>query len=650
MSEHRADLGAAPLDRFDVLACAIAGLAAFAWFSLSWDVSFELRDQGYLFAQSERVARGAMPHRDVLDLYGPLVLPITGWVLELGGGEILPVRIFLAVLKAGAVALAYLTLRQSASRLAALVGAVLALVWWGRPFLNLNTPYASLYTLPVAQLALLLLLVGERRDSPRWRTASGVAAGVAMLFKQSLGFMLAAAIGLALVADGMLREPAPERPSRAKWLAIALWVAAALLLVVPVWRFVTPFDYALHLLPIHALMAVVALAVARRGASGAPTQILRRRLVPWLAGFAAVWAATLAIFAASGGVDALLYDLFVLPTTLIDYSLRVDLPPPVVATFAAGGVMLIAAVLILIARRGRAGAVCGAALALVGVGLIAGVSPAVLLQSGSLRGVQLASIGWAGVALVAARLLGPRRKPPATAIDGVLIAIVLFHLGLCFQGFPRAGVDLVVGQGPQAVLLVTVLVAAHRAALGSGAGLVRRAAAALLLAAIPVWLAAPVARSTLSAYLVPQRRALEAPRCHGIRIHAATIRSLHLDDFERLEAWLAVERPSDAPLFVLSNEEMIGFASGRPALFEEHRLELFWIGWGLLPESGIGRLDESAMLARLAAHADTLVIDSGDDTAQRVRSALPALAAFVQGEFEERQRFGVYRVLARRPQ
>src|SRR5438552_1687892 len=100
MSERCADPGATSLDRLDLLVCAVAALAAFAWFSLSWDVSFELRDQGYLFAQSERVARGALPHRDVLDVYGPLVFPITGWVLEHGGGEILSVRIFLAAWKA----------------------------------------------------------------------------------------------------------------------------------------------------------------------------------------------------------------------------------------------------------------------------------------------------------------------------------------------------------------------------------------------------------------------------------------------------------------------------------------------------------------------------------------------------------------------
>jgi dolichyl-phosphate-mannose-protein mannosyltransferase len=629
----------------DAAWCTVLAIAALVWFSLSWDATLEPRDEGYLFAQSERVALGALPHRDVQDIYGPLVFPLTGAVLEHFDGEIVPVRIFLAAWKATGVVLAYLVLRQLVGRSSAIAGCALAIVWWGRPSWNLNAPMASLYTLPIAEFALLLLVVAERRDSPRWRAASGVVAGIAMLFKQSLGIMHGATLGLALVGAGMLREPADTRTARATPIVFAAWAAAALLLLVPVWRFVDATDYLVHLLPIHALMGVVAVAVARRGATGAPMAILRRRVAPWTAGIAAVWVVTLVFFAAAGGLEALLYDMFVLPGKLVNYRVPVELPSPRLAAFAAAGVTGIAAVVALIGWRVAVAATFAAiALLLVAVGRFAFAAS---VHPTNLMGVQLAAIGWAGIALVAARLLRHRAEPGATSADGALVALTLFHLALCFQGFPRAGVDLIVAQGPQALLFVVVLAASRGAALGERAGRTPRVLATVALALVPLWFALPVVRATLLTQFSPQRRAIDAPHTHGIRLFPETIRAQHIRDFEQLEAWLATQRPSEAPLFVVSNQGMIGYASGRPALFPEQRAQLLWIGWGLLPPDRAG-LDEGEMIARLAARPETIVIDSADASAQRVRRALPALAALLQSDFEERARFGIHRVLVRR--
>jgi hypothetical protein len=467
-----------------------------------------------------------------------------------------------------------------------------------------------------------------------------------MLFKQSLGIMSGAMLGLALVGSGMLREPVDARTARASTITfIAAWLAAALLLVVPMWRFLDATDYLVHLLPIHALMGIVAVAVARRGGTGAPLAILRRRVVPWTTGVAAVWVVTLAVFAAAGGIEALLYDMFVLPGKLVNYRVPVELPSPRLAAFAAAGAAGVAAGVALIGWRAAAAAAFAAiALLLVAVGrsaFAASVHPTKLM------GVQVAAIGWAGIALVATRLLRRRAEPGATAADGALVALVLFHLALCFQGFPRGGVDLIVAQGPQALLFVVALVAARGAALGECAERTRWVLATAVLALAPIWLALPVVRTTLLTHLSPQRRAIVAPRAHGIRLLLGTIRSQHIGDFEQLEAWLAEQRPSDAPLFVVSNQEMIGYASGRPALFPEHRAKLSWIGWGLLTPDGAG-LDEREMLARLAARPDTIVIDSADESALRVRNALPALDAFLQSDFEQRARFGIHRALVRR--
>ena len=61
----------------------------------------------------------------------------------------------------------------------------------------INTPYASLYSIPICLLALLVLLRGLSRGSLRGIAAAGGVAALGLLFKQSLGLACAYALGLA---------------------------------------------------------------------------------------------------------------------------------------------------------------------------------------------------------------------------------------------------------------------------------------------------------------------------------------------------------------------------------------------------------------------------------------------------------------------
>jgi hypothetical protein len=76
---------------------------ALAWFGRSLHLTLDLRDEGYLFYEIERVARGEVPHRDFRSVYGPLVYAANAPVYRASGGEILAVRRQLAVLRALAV-------------------------------------------------------------------------------------------------------------------------------------------------------------------------------------------------------------------------------------------------------------------------------------------------------------------------------------------------------------------------------------------------------------------------------------------------------------------------------------------------------------------------------------------------------------------
>ena len=87
--------------------------AALGWFSLTLDTTFNLRDEGYLLYMSARVAAGEIPHRDFVENYGPGVFTATAIPLQLGGGEILAVRWWIAGLKALAVVLGFLIMRRA---------------------------------------------------------------------------------------------------------------------------------------------------------------------------------------------------------------------------------------------------------------------------------------------------------------------------------------------------------------------------------------------------------------------------------------------------------------------------------------------------------------------------------------------------------
>ena len=261
-----------------------------------------------------------------------------------------------------------------------------------------------------------------------------------------------------------------------------------------------------------------------------------------------------------------------------------------------------------------------------------------------LMDVQLAAIAWAAVGTFAWRLLRPQ---PLRRDADVFVALTFFHLFLCFEVFPRAWTNFFLTEGAQMILLTALLFVWYRATTGGAAPRYARAFALVLLAAVPLCLATPlVARVVARPGADGPERALRLPAAEGISWALRWIHEMHVDDMERLLEKLQSSEPRDAPILVLSNEDMILFLSGRKPLYPEARAELFWIGWGMLPDPRIRELDVEGMVRRLAQTPATIVIDRSDDSARRLREALPALRTFIDQNYEVRERVGVYRVLA----
>lgn len=605
--------------------------------SLTFTRTLDLRDEGYLVARSAQVAAGAVPHRDFSDIYGPGVFAVSGAALALGDGQILAVRVLLALLKALAVGASFLLARRFLSAWLAVAVAGLGIAYWGRFSENLNAPYAALFTIPIALVATCLLIRALERQSRAGLFMAGLVAGTGILFKQSLGGLVAYGMVLSIVAVAC-REGGERRS--VGWLAA--WGMAGALVVFPFASYLSAPDYMLHFLPFHGLVVWVGIGLWRRGVPPA-ADVLSAQVVPFVAGVALPVGLVAALYLSWASLDPLVYDMFSLPFGLRRYYLPVQLPPASLAVMVLGGVVgVTAALLALGGRRRQALWTAAGALAVVAVGRFA--IPTELprlheLDVFLLRGPFALEGVLAPFALLAA--IGLHRERFAGRAGISLLPVLFVSSMLCFEAFPRAGHNLWILHGAL-IPVIAVALGGWLAWSGSEGKL----AAGLLALLIPVWLVVPIVGGVVwPAESAQERRPLALEHTRGIALGPGQIERQHISDVEELVAWLRAAEPADAPLLLLTNQEMIPFLSGRPTLFADHRYALFLAGWGMLPAAQQRELDTAALLARVKNARDLLVVYRMDPTAANLRRALPRLRDYIEKNFRVVAHFGVYRVL-----
>jgi hypothetical protein len=639
------------------------------YFLLTFTHNFELRDEGFLLRFGSRVAAGEIPHRDFVAVYGPGVHIVNGVAVWLFDGKIAPILLMLVVIKGGAVVLTFLISRFLVTRPFAAFGALLAAAYWGRHGWNLNTPYASLYTIPLCMLALLLLLRALHRRSTLGYVSAGLVAGAAILFKQSLGVFCAYGMALAVYALSALEDASPEKAPSQTRLVLLPWVVAAVAIVAPFLGTMRPQDYLLHFLPLHLLMLLAAAALIARGGCGSLTSILKLRLLPFAAGVSILPGITATIYAWWGALDELIFNMFIFPTAIPNYYLPVMLPPLSLSIFLAGVVALISSGLLLVGGRRLPALILGAtaiatmciARYLIPVGPlqsleIAGLetnpdlySAAILWQAaGFLPGIESTAISIAALAIFARSFLDPREARHKETLRSI-IPLILFHTMVSFQIFPRASYNQWLLQGALMPLFAVVLFRWYKAGIPTGSTMARKVGAAALTALLPLWLVVPVLdRVVFPGELLVPRRALDLPRTEGIEVGPFLANLLQIDHFEKLVSFLNTLSPREAPLFLVTNEEMILFLTGREPLFPDREFYLFLLGWEMLPDRQIDELDAQAMVERLRDTPTAIVIDPRDAFSARLREALPDVSRFIDEEFDLIKRIGHYEVLRRR--
>ena len=626
---------------------------ALAWFGRSLHLTLDLRDEGYLFYEIERVAGGEVPHRDFRSVYGPLVYAANAPVYRASGGEILAVRRQLAVLRALAVVAIYAIARHLVARRYALVAAVLAAAWFGRVLWNLNTPYAALYTVPIALMALWLALRGLSRGRIGWLFAAGLASGLAVLFKQSLGLACGYGLGMALAASGLLSESARARPRGRGWILL-LWGLAAIAIAAPFAAAIGLRDYAVHFFPLHALLLVIGLRFARRGDPASALRVGLPRLAAFSAGLLLPLLATAALYASWGSLGQLADHMFLLPMRLENYGLPVELPPA--RALAVVGAILTASAAGLLALRGARGPAIALGLLALPIAFAARGTlrslDRILIAADGFNGVLLAAATAAGAALVAARLLA-RGAPPAGPRTLALIGVLLMQASMTFQIFPRGGFNtaLVLGTlAPVAALLIERAVAAARRP-GAARPRLREGLAFALAALVPAFLVSHIVVQVLRA---PAPTALEdsdlhLPALQGVRVPPPEFQRDNLRAVEWLVDHLKAQQPADAPLLLITNEPMLLVLSGRRSLAPDYLLELFLIGLDLWPAGPQDAGIEKSLLERLAATPGAMLVERDDASSLLLRHRFPELDRTLSTQFGVEYRVGPYRVLRRKP-
>jgi hypothetical protein len=117
---------------------------------------------------------------------------------------------------------------------------------------------------------------------------------------------------------------------------------------------------------------------------------------------------------------------------------------------------------------------------------------------------------------------------------------------------------------------------------------------------------------------------------------------------ERVESsaqLLALLRTEPRPMFVLANQSLLYFLSGRSSLFDRGHFMLYMVGADLIGTADARRmLPESTLLATLVAERPVVVDDVKDPAGARIRAAYPKVARFLSDNYRLAEHFGDYQV------
>ena len=288
---------------------------------------FDPSDDPVLAHAAERVLHGERPHVDFHDVYTGALSYLDAASFRMFGTNLLAPRIMLLIFFAPTVAAIWFIAARMLRPAAASMVTLLAVVW-GVPLYP--SPIGSWYILYFAIFATAALLCYIETRNRRWIFAAGLSAGIAILFKIT---------GIYIVAAGMLfllYEEQSDQTAEGKRRPSAFSVAVAGLLLLfcgglillirshsgsaEYYHFVLP-GAVLSVLLIHREWR------SRRTPSADRARAIASRLLPFLAGASVPFAAFLVPYIVAGQAGLLLQDVFIAPFTRLHSAFQSPIGP-----------------------------------------------------------------------------------------------------------------------------------------------------------------------------------------------------------------------------------------------------------------------------------------------------------------------------------
>lgn len=274
----------------------IASMVANGWVPL---------DEGTTLLAARWVEGGALPHRDFAYPYTGGLTLLHALALRIGGDSMLAPRIsLLAGFAVWLPAIWILARRFVEPPVAALT--VVACAWWS--LLVYPAAMPTWYVLFLATWATVALAGWYDSARLRWVVLAGVAAGIAVTFKQT-GLATLVAAGFGVLAIHLQREAnanATEKGPKRNWLSVALLAVAMIVPLAIVMRRGIGSGEALTIaLPLAAVILALGRGAWSTSASGLAT---RRLLVAWgafVAGALIPVGGLIAWYSAHGAFDSL---------------------------------------------------------------------------------------------------------------------------------------------------------------------------------------------------------------------------------------------------------------------------------------------------------------------------------------------------------
>jgi hypothetical protein len=614
------------------------GVAAAWYFHLGIGLSLEWTDEGQIVYPSWRVAQGALPYRDFMQLYGPSVFFLNGVLLRLFGADLSVIRVLLIVVKAAVAALAYAAARMVAPRPFALAAAALLIASWGAPIWVFNAPYPNHYAMALILAGLVTFVAGQQRLLVACLVA-GLCFGVASTFKQTAGLFAYIALGLVLLRRGGASRAAQTGDGLVRLAWLVFLAAGAGLVGV----YLAPANTSANALVLAAPLGVVAAVLAVDMLRGRGAASERRDGLIGLAiasaGFVLPLGACAAFFAARGALRELLFNTAAGLPQVVRWFAPVAAPSALLlmltAGTLAGGWGL---------ATGRPRYTVAAAIALGVSGMLVAVEVAIGDPTGQtlrqLMTILLLLVVWWGVAVAFADRLPARVGAAMGAAPSRADALPVFAFAAAASVlllYPSGDLPHVLMAWPLCVPLLAHLLWRWYGTAASTAGLSRRLALGALLAGLLAAVGAPFVGMLAGSLAQP------APTAHFARASGVVVPDRPSADAARVIRYLA-QRP-DGPLLVLCNEQMLYFLAGRDSVVASREFVLYLVGTGAIADADAHRiLDDPAFVSQLETHRP-LVVDRPGEMTARLRRVYPAVAGTLDAHYRSVYAVGAYQVL-----